>query len=84
MQGWAREDGELKVIPNINWLDQPRLQVKFDLDGHDLCLTTTQGYRLDSYANVSRRMIAAEQRAEAAELALYQLKTVLDQRGIAL
>ena len=42
----------------------PRLRVRFDLDGMDLCLTRPDGRRFTSYVELMRWGESAQQRAE--------------------
>ncbi len=64
LQGWRRQAGRLVEIPQMRGWISPRLGVRFDLDGMDLCLTTPDGRRFASYVEVAQRAETAEQRAE--------------------
>ncbi|MFO1430503.1 MAG: Uma2 family endonuclease [Candidatus Competibacteraceae bacterium] len=81
LQGWRRQGGRLVEITRMRGWVSPRLKVRFDLEGMDLCLIRPDGRRLVSYVEVvqqaesaaqqaeheARRAESAEQRAESAE-----------------
>ena len=86
LQGWRRQAGRLVEIPPMRGWISPRLGVRFDLDGMDLCLTTPDGRRFAGYVEVAQRAETAEQRAEheaqraaAAEAELVRLRALLKQ-----
>ena len=74
----------------------PRLGVRFELEGMDLCLTTPDGRRFVSYVEMAQRARQEAQRAgqeaqrarqeaqraEAAEAELVRLRALLQQQGI--
>ena len=64
LQGWRRQGGQLMAIAQMRGWVSPRLGVRFDLDGVDLCLTRPDGRRFASYVEVDQRAESAERRAE--------------------
>ncbi len=75
LQGWRRQGGQLvEIVPMRGWVS-PRLGVRFDLEGVDLCLTRPDGQPFASYLEVAKR-------AEAAEAELARLRVLLKQQGI--
>ena len=64
LQGWLRQGGQLVEIARMRGWISPRLQVQFDLEGMDLCLTRPDGQRLVSYVEVVQRAEREAQRAE--------------------
>ena len=65
LQGWRRQLGKLREIPHMRGWESPRLKVRFDLEGMELCLTGPDGRRFEDYLDVALRADTAEQRAEA-------------------
>ena len=64
LQGWWRQGGQLiEIAPMRGWVS-PRLGVRFDLEGTDLCLTTPDGRRFVSYVKSVQRADQEAQRAE--------------------
>ncbi len=55
LQGWRRQVGRLVEIPQMRGWISPRLGVRFDLEGMDLCLTAPDGRRFVSYVEVAKR-----------------------------
>ena len=96
LQGWQRQGGQLMAIAPMRGWVSPRLGVRFDLDGVDLCLTGPDGRRFASYVEVSQRAEKAErllesaeqqleqekQRVAAVESELARLRALLQQQGI--
>ncbi len=75
LQGWLRQGGRLVEIARMQGWISPRLGLRFELDGMDLCLTGPNGRRFATYLEVA-------QRAEAAEAELARLRALLKQQGI--
>ncbi len=75
LQGWLRQAGRLMEIAQMRGWISPRLGVRFELEGIDLCLTRPDGRRFVSYVEMA-------QRAEAAEAELARLRALLEQQGI--
>jgi Uma2 family endonuclease len=76
LQGWRRQLGTLRAIPEMRGWTSPRLGVSFDLDGVDLCLSGPDGRRFEGYVEVAlradaeaRARLSAELRADGAEQA---------------
>lgn len=67
LQGWVRGGDELTAIESMRGWHSPRLKVRFDLEGLDLCLYAPSGERFASFVEVIQRSEAAQQRATAAE-----------------
>jgi Uma2 family endonuclease len=63
LQGWLRQGERLVEIARMRGWVSPRLQVRFDLEGVDLCLTRPDGQRFATYLEVAKRAESAEQRA---------------------
>jgi len=96
LQGWLRQGGRLVEIARMRGWISPRLQVQFDLEGMDLCLTGPDGRRFASYVELvqqaesakqriesaKQRAESAKQRAAAAESELARLRDLLKQQGI--
>ena len=63
LRGWRRQQGRLaEITPMRGWVS-PRLGLRFDLDGLELCLTRPDGERFTSYLELFRRARGARQRA---------------------
>src|SRR5512144_1973287 len=62
LQGWLRQGEHLVEIGRMHGWVSPRLGLRFELDGLDLCLLTPDGRRLVSYVEVVRQAENAEQR----------------------
>ena len=87
LQGWRRQLGRLREIAEMRGWESPRLKVRFDLDGVDLCLGGPDGRRFENYPEVALRADTAEQRADTeaqARQAAEQRAGVAEQRVIAL
>jgi Uma2 family endonuclease len=74
LSGWLRQDQRLSVIDPINQWISPRLQIRFDLSGSEMQIYRPDGSLFLSYAEIARRVEAAEQqlkqeRQRAARLA---------------
>jgi hypothetical protein len=89
LQGWQRQAGRLVEIAWMRGWVSPRLGVRFDLEGVDLCLTGPHGRRFASYLEEAqraeqeaRRAEQEAQRAAAAEAELARLRALLKQQGI--
>ena len=89
LQGWWRQGGRLVEIAQMRGWISPRLVVRFELDGMDLCLTGPDGRRFVSYVEMAQRAEQEAQRAgqeaqraEAAEAELARLRALLKQQGI--
>jgi Uma2 family endonuclease len=66
LTGFVREGDELREIPEMRGWVSPRLAVRFDLDGTDLCLTGPDGRRFASYLELTeQRDELAHQRDDA-------------------
>ncbi|MEZ5582921.1 MAG: Uma2 family endonuclease [Candidatus Competibacteraceae bacterium] len=59
LQGWLRSRGRLRAIEKMQGWVSPRLGVRFDLDGLDLCLYGPDGERFVTYLE-SRQKTARE------------------------
>jgi len=79
LQGWQRQGGQLMAIAPMRGWVSPRLGVRFDLDGLDLCLTGPDGRRFASYVEVSQRAEKAERLLESAERRAEQEKQRAEQ-----
>jgi Uma2 family endonuclease len=55
LTGWLRSNGELKEIPEMKGWISPRLQVRFDLVGDELCLYGPDGRKFASYVELADR-----------------------------
>ena len=64
--GWRRHLETLWPIADMRGWISPRLKLRFDLEGVDLCLTGPDGRRFESFLDVSLARIAAERQAAAA------------------
>ncbi len=64
LQGWQRQGGQLMAIAPMRGWASPRLGLRFDLDGMDLCLTTPDGRR---FVSPMQSIQQAEQEAQRAE-----------------
>ena len=65
LQGWWRQQGRLvEIAPMRGWVS-PRLGVRFDLDGLELCLTRPNGERFASFLEFAQQARDARQRAVA-------------------
>ena len=82
LTGWRRSGRVLRAIPEMRGWVSPRLQVRFDLDGLELCLTGPDGQRFATYVEVARRAEQETQRAKAAENELARLRAMLKEKGI--
>ncbi|MFO1430923.1 MAG: Uma2 family endonuclease [Candidatus Competibacteraceae bacterium] len=96
LQGWLRQGGRLMEIAQMRGWVSPRLGIRFELEGMDLCLTGPDGRRFVSYvemaqqarreaqraAQEAQRAEQEAQRAEAAEAELARLRALLAQQGI--
>ncbi len=96
LQGWLRQAGRLVEIAQMRGWISPRLGVRFELEGMDLCLTGPDGRRFVSYVEMAQRAKREAQRAEqeaqrarqeaqranAAEAELARLRALLKQQGI--
>ena len=67
LQGWWRQSGTFVPILEMRGWVSPRLQVRFDLDGQDLCLTGPDGQRFESYLDLALRADAEMQARQSAE-----------------
>jgi Uma2 family endonuclease len=79
LQGWWRQAGRLLEIAAMRGWISPRLQVQFDLEGVDLCLTRPDGRHFDNYLEVFQRAESAELRAEQAESRVEQAESRVEQ-----
>ncbi|MFO1433214.1 MAG: Uma2 family endonuclease [Candidatus Competibacteraceae bacterium] len=74
LQGWQRQEGQLIAIVSMCGWVSPRLRVRFDLEGMDLCLTTPEGRRfvspMKSIQQAEQEARRAEQERQRAEQAL--------------
>ena len=67
LSGWLRRNGILEKIDSMaNWVS-PQLNIRFDTSGDELEIYRPNGQRFLSYAEVSKRAEAADQRARAAD-----------------
>ncbi len=96
LQGWLRQAGRLVEIAQMRGWISPRLGVRFELEGMNLCLTGPDGRRFVSYVEMAQRAKREAQRAEqeaqrarqeaqranAAEAELARLRALLKQQGI--
>ena len=89
LQGWLHSGERLREIKQMAGWTSPRLKVRFDLDGLDLCLYRPDGERFVSYREVIRQAEQAARRAEqeaqraaAAEEELARLRRLLHEKGI--
>ena len=65
LQGWWRQQGRLvEITPMRGWVS-PRLSVRFDLDGLELCLTRPNGERFAPFLEVFQQARDARQHAVA-------------------
>ncbi len=65
LRGWWRQQSQLvEITPMRGWIS-PRLGVRFDLDGLDLCLTGPDGERFASFLEIAQEARGAKQRAVA-------------------
>ena len=64
LMGWRRSGDELRAIPEMRGWVSPRLQVRFDLEGLELCLTGPDGKRFATYLDIAQRADQETQRAE--------------------
>ena len=65
LQGWWRQQGRLvEITPMRGWVS-PRLGVRFDLDGLELCLTRPDGERFAPFLEVFQQARDARQHAVA-------------------
>ena len=65
LQGWWRQQGRLvEITPMRGWVS-PRLGVRFDLDGLELCLTRPNGERFASFLEFAQQARDARQHAVA-------------------
>ncbi|MFO1430222.1 MAG: Uma2 family endonuclease [Candidatus Competibacteraceae bacterium] len=65
LQGWWRQQGRLVEITPIQGWVSPRLGVRFDLDGRELCLTRPNGERFAPFLEVFQQARDARQHAVA-------------------
>ena len=82
LQGWRRQTGRLVEIAQMRGWISPRLGVRFELEGMDLCLTGPDGRRFVGYVEMAQRAEQEAKRAEAAEAELARLRALLGQQGI--
>ncbi|MFO1430600.1 MAG: DUF874 family protein [Candidatus Competibacteraceae bacterium] len=64
LHGWQRQSGQLMAIAQMRGWVSPRLGVRFELEGMDLCLTAPDGRRFVSYVELMRWGESAQQWAE--------------------
>jgi Uma2 family endonuclease/DNA-binding transcriptional regulator YiaG len=64
LQGWRRVGGVLQPIHEMRGWISPRLGVRFDLEGLDLCLYRPDGERFTSYLQAREQIEQEKQRAE--------------------
>jgi Uma2 family endonuclease len=65
LDGWRREEGELRsIVPMHGWIS-PRLGIRFEWTEAGLRLIRPDGRALETYEEVDRRAEAERQRAEA-------------------
>lgn len=66
LAGWLRGESGLELIPEMNGWTSPRLQVRFALQGTDLCLSGPDGRPFKSYVELAQeRDELARERDEA-------------------
>jgi len=82
LQGWQRQGERLVEIAWMRGWVSPRLGVRFDLEGVDLCLTGPHGRRFASYLEEAQRAEQEARRAAVAEAELARLRALLKQQGI--
>jgi Uma2 family endonuclease len=61
--GWLRDDGQLRVIEQMEGWRSPRLGVRFGLEAGDLVITRPDGARFLSYLELEALRAAESQRA---------------------
>jgi Uma2 family endonuclease len=64
LNGWRRDGGELRAIPEMNGWVSPRLQVRFELVEGDLQLYGPDGKKFATYIELVEQREQAQQRAE--------------------
>lgn len=78
LDGWVRQDGEPRLIENMQGWVSPLLGIRFSLEGKSLALYRPDGERFTPYVELRRRMEQAEREAELerqrAEQALQELQ----------
>jgi Uma2 family endonuclease len=67
LKGWLREENSLRIIKNGQGWISPRLNVRFEINSHDLEIFTSTGQKFLTYIELGQLKQAAEQRAEEAE-----------------
>lgn len=67
LQGWRRQLGALRAIPEMRGWESPRLGVRFDLKGKDLLVIGPDGRCFESYLDVALRADAETEARNAAE-----------------
>jgi Uma2 family endonuclease len=82
LEGWLRMGDKLQTIPQMRGWISPRLDIRFDLEGTDLCLYRPDGKRFASYLEIAQQAATAEQRVEDAEAELARLRSLLKVKGI--
>ncbi|MEZ5582922.1 MAG: Uma2 family endonuclease [Candidatus Competibacteraceae bacterium] len=80
LQGWLRSGGRLRAIEEMRGWVSPRLGVRFDLDGLDLCLYRPDGKRFISNLEAQQRADQEKQRADQAEQRADQAEQALRQQ----
>lgn len=69
LQGWRRQGGQLlEIAPMRGWVS-PRLGIRFELDGLDLCITDPHGQRFITVLEVRQQADSARQQAAQETLA---------------
>lgn len=82
LQGWQRSAGRLESIPQMRGWISPRLGIRFDIEGLDLCLYRPDGERFVSYPEAMRRAQEEAAARRSAEAELARLKALLKEKGI--
>ena len=79
LQGWRRQFGKLREIPDMRGWVSPRLGVRFDLDGLELCLFHPDGRRFESAVDAMAR---ADAEAEARRIAERRVAVEVEARHV--
>lgn len=64
LQGWLHQDKRLQAVATMRGWVSPRLNVRFDLEGKDLCMYDWNGERFQSYLELKQQLNVERQHVE--------------------